>query len=560
MSRLLFLPVSRFSVRYTVANGRPFSELDRLVLRAIRENDSPTLDGLKATFQLPQRPLLENLVTLFHSGWIAMNSQGRLLATEEGVRALKFRTMPLSMRPVENNQMLLMETLMGLCVAVRGGVRYFTEQELTRTGHWLRGKVVEPVVSGILPDEGMIRGLLPRPKGGWIHNIADPRPRGFCAYYLPVVVDPETRRILGLPDRWVPLLEEQLLAAADQAVELDDSAVADVAPFPPNVQKLEEQRERLAEDDLITSQTVQTSALRAALQSAPPDSWIFIACERLDPSWLQAWRDAFHAALVNGVNIDVVWRTIERSDVTESGEVQLRHHIEVINQAASGHQRRGMLRAGPAPTEGRAHFVLVVPGRPQVAYAWIGGCDWLAPADDPRKIAVSVRIRELETLSKLALAASALLSSASANTLSALPETWRELAADLEGRKFMQEDRPDANCTVCLLRNRDLDASVGELLTRDGTIRLRGRLDENETPMIARALDRVDARLSADYLNSAILAGETLIVSASLCLAASPDELPLSKVGLMIARGPAVAGLERRWASDQATAGSSAAD
>lgn len=552
MTRLLFLPVSRFSVRYTVAKGRAVSELDRLVLRAIK-NDSPTLDSLRITFQLPQRPLLENLVTLFHCGWIAMNGHGNLLVTEEGVRALLFRTLPVSMRPVEAMQMILMESQMGLCVAVRGGLRYFSEQELIRTDRWRHGHVIEPVISGIVPDEGVIRGMLPKQKGGWIHSIAPPIPRGNVAYYLPVVADPVTRRILGLPDRWVPLLEDKLLEEAKGAEDVDDAVDLDIRPFAPNALKVEERHETLSEDDLLTDAAAQPSALRAALESAPPGSWIFIGCERINPSWLQEWRDTFTAALLRGVSIDFVWRTIERSDVTEPGEVQLRHQVEVINQSASGRQQRKVLRAGPAATEGRVHFVLVVPPDPAAPFAWIGGYDWLAPAHEAHKTVVSVRIRELETLSKLALSAAALLNSASAGTLSALPETWRELAGRMEGRTFAQDDVRSGNCEVRLLRDREIDASVADLMTRAATSRIRGRVDEPDNPLLGRLSERVDVQSAANHLNAAILGGDTLIVSASLFSGAAAGEATLTRVGLSVSGGPVVEKLKQLWENGQAT-------
>lgn|GEM_PF-6219374 len=575
MTRLLFLPVSRFSVAYIAAAGRPFSELDRLVLRAIIENDSPTLDSLKETFQLPQRPLLENLVTLFHCGWIAMNSQGRFLPTEEGIRALRLKTVPISMRTRPFSQMVLMECLMGLCVAVRGGVRYYSEQQLKRGNRWDFGRVIEPVISGIAPDEGVVRGLLPKRKGEWIHSISAPVARGHCAYFLSVVVDTESGRIVGLPDRWLPLLGDSLIAEAKRASDVEDQTVLDPRPFVLGPLPSDEKRDTLRPDDLLTTVAEQRDALRSALVDAPSGSWIFIAGERINPLCLKAWNEAFSAALRRGVNIDLAWRTIERTDVTESGEVQLKRQIALINETVVDQQRQGMLRASSAPAQGRAHFVLIVPPDPEPPSAWIGGCDWLGADQDPAKTVVSVRIRELELLSNLALTAAALLETASSGTLSALPEAWRELAERLEQRRFAKLAMPDeglGNCDVRLLRDREIERSIAELIDGATSIQIRTRSDGPESSLLKRLVERVrtqpalSARIHADFpspdglssawvfqsgnLAEAMIADDTVIVLSSPVGGSSSHGVWLSDVGLSVKGGPVVEKLAGVWTAE----------
>jgi hypothetical protein len=573
MTRLLFLPVSRFSVAYIAASGRPFSELDRLVLRAIVENDSPTLDSLKETFQLPQRPLLENLVTLFHCGWIAMNSQGRFLPTEEGIRALRLRTVPVSMRTRPFSQMILMECLMGLCVAVRGGVRYYTELQLKQGDRWDFARIIAPVISGIAPDEGVVRGLLPKRKGEWIHSISAPVARGHCAYFLSVVVDTESGRIVGLPDRWLPLLEDSLMAEAMRASDVEDRTILDERPFVLGQLPSDERRDTLGPDDLLTTVGEQREALRAALSDAPSGSWIFIAGERINPQCLQAWGEAFSAALMRGVNIDLAWRTIERTYSNEPGEVQLKRQLALINETVGDQQRPGMLRASLAPSQGRAHFVLVVPPDPETPSAWIGGWDWLGAEQAPSRAVVSVRIRELELLSNLALTAAALLESASSGTLLALPEAWRELAERLEQRRFAKLAMPDeglGNCEVRLLRDREIERSIAELVNVAATVQLRTRSDVPESSLLTRLVERVrtepafSARVHANFpppdglssawlfesgnLAEAMIADDTVIVLSSPIGGTSLDEVWLADVGLAVKGGPVVEKLTGLWA------------
>ena len=64
---IVLIPVSRFRVRYEVAAGFPYSQLDSLVLRAVGEG-STSLEKLVETFQVHPRLLIQSLVTLTHTG------------------------------------------------------------------------------------------------------------------------------------------------------------------------------------------------------------------------------------------------------------------------------------------------------------------------------------------------------------------------------------------------------------------------------------------------------------------------------------------------------------
>src|SRR5262249_7194356 len=135
MTHLLLVPVTKFVVRHQLATGRPFSEVDRLVLRAVVDANCPPMEELLNTFHLPRRMLLEVLITLFQEGWIGLNSQGLFLPTAEGRRALQDRSVPLSIRLSDiRRTYVVVEQITGLGAVVGARTRLDTMHLLRRDG------------------------------------------------------------------------------------------------------------------------------------------------------------------------------------------------------------------------------------------------------------------------------------------------------------------------------------------------------------------------------------------------------------------------------------------
>src|SRR5207244_8549279 len=86
---IVLVPVSRYRIEFDVASGRPYSVLERLVLDAVREGMT-SLASLHGIFQIPQRRLIEALVTLTQAGWLAVggNDEPGFMLTAEGHEAL----------------------------------------------------------------------------------------------------------------------------------------------------------------------------------------------------------------------------------------------------------------------------------------------------------------------------------------------------------------------------------------------------------------------------------------------------------------------------------------
>jgi len=90
----MLIPLSRFEVNYEVGSGRPYSDLDRLVLQAVADG-AGTVEQLSAIFKLPKRLLIEVIVTLARAGWVAVDvAEGGFKATASGGEAAQTGTIP----------------------------------------------------------------------------------------------------------------------------------------------------------------------------------------------------------------------------------------------------------------------------------------------------------------------------------------------------------------------------------------------------------------------------------------------------------------------------------
>ena len=72
---IVLIPLSRFRISFEVAAGRPYSQLERLMLRAIAEGANE-LTKIEETFQVHPRLIVEALVTLTHAGWLSIGGSG----------------------------------------------------------------------------------------------------------------------------------------------------------------------------------------------------------------------------------------------------------------------------------------------------------------------------------------------------------------------------------------------------------------------------------------------------------------------------------------------------
>ena len=79
---IVLLPVGVLRVPFQLASGRPYSYLEELILTSLSE-EAKGLDQLCVLFAIHRRIVIEVLVTLMYSGWIALDPVE--LKTEIGI-------------------------------------------------------------------------------------------------------------------------------------------------------------------------------------------------------------------------------------------------------------------------------------------------------------------------------------------------------------------------------------------------------------------------------------------------------------------------------------------
>jgi hypothetical protein len=208
---ICLLPISRFRVKFEVAAGRPFSQLERMVLQAIKE-EITDLERMQTTFQVHPRILIEALVTLTQAGWVSFSSEegAGFLLTSEGAKATSEGQIPSTTTVTARTAFLLLERLTGGIIG-NDEVRFSTRAQLERV--WDDSVRLSADVHENSLDEGQVRQLLPRRQGEWVRWIGPIDMVSKGAHWVPVGVDTTAGTLVGLPDRWQARLSPVILEA-----------------------------------------------------------------------------------------------------------------------------------------------------------------------------------------------------------------------------------------------------------------------------------------------------------------------------------------------------------
>lgn len=197
---ICLIPVSRFRVTFEVAAGRPFSQLERMVLRAIQDGVGD-LQGMQDVFQVHPRILIEALVTLTQAGWVALSGAegGGFLLTSEGTRASASNKPPSTTVTATKQSFVLLERLTGGLIG-NDEVRFRSAAQLEAV--WDDAVRLRPDCHENDLDEGQVRSLLPRRQGEWVRWIGPIDMLSKGAHWIPIGVDTTAGSIVGLPERW----------------------------------------------------------------------------------------------------------------------------------------------------------------------------------------------------------------------------------------------------------------------------------------------------------------------------------------------------------------------
>ncbi len=478
---ICLIPVSRFRITYEVAAGRPFSRLERMILRAIQQGKSD-LDGLGEIFQVHPRLLIEGLVTLTQAGWLAVGSAGAggFVLTSEGRDAAGSDRPPSTTAVSSRRAFVVMERLTGGLIP-NDEVRFVSKRDLDSV--WEQSLKLSTEVSDNRLDEGQVQHLLPLSQGEWVRWIGPIDMMSKDAHWLPVNVDLHEGVVVGLPEAWLPRLratinDEARGFAANLGEEVRARTWSLGAP----------RRLRMAPDEASDRDVVRVlpvgwpvvisegdfcfrgdgheQLIVGALENAR--SSVLVASAFANITKLEALRPHIDAALKRGLSIDLMWGYMA------DGSTDGLETVEWLRKLAYGAKRdglKGVIRFNQLASGSHAKLLLWDEG--PGFRAWVGSYNWLSATpgdrgkDQPRN--VSVRISAPAVVGALARCAAAMWSGAESEVLTSTSDRWRRIAADLDMMASRSESVA-ANATVRLVLDREHEVLLREWI---GTAQIR---------------------------------------------------------------------------------------
>ena len=177
----LFVPICVLRVRYELASGRPFSDLERLVLSYLAETGA-TVTSLAEAFCLRPAIMIESLVTLAREGWVALDGKtGKYVITSTGRSvALTEDSQPQFLEIEERHITLLMERISGGLIG--NDVRYLKKSDfpdykvpldLTLDAEWWHTRLSGGQVDPFLTKSSRHRSGEQENK--WVHRVDTPQ-------------------------------------------------------------------------------------------------------------------------------------------------------------------------------------------------------------------------------------------------------------------------------------------------------------------------------------------------------------------------------------------------
>lgn len=461
---ITLVPVSRFRVTYEVAAGRPFSQLERMILRAIREGTTELVD-LQKTFEVHPRLLIEGLVTLTHAGWLAVGGTGRegFVLTSEGNEAAGSDRAPSTTEVSSRRAFVVMERLTGALIS-NDEMRFASRKDLEPV--WGQAVRLPTEVADNRLNEGQVQHLLPRRKGEWVRWIGPIDMMSKNAHWLPVNVDTDSGAVVGLPDVWAARLRSSVV---DGAQRLGGTLTAEArarrwnvaAPrrFPPPVSAGDDDMLRvpapawpvaLSESDLFLGAEDHERLLETALAEGRS---ILIASAFANVEKLEVLRPHLEAAIKRGATIDLLWGYM--ADGTADGKVT----VEWLRKLAyDARDAKGHLRFNRSPSG--SHAKLLLWDGPTGFRACVGSYNWLSAQGGgnwPRNL--TVRLSEPAMIAALARCAAALWSGAESEVLTSTGARWRRIAGELDAEASRAEGH-SGNATARLILDRDHEATL----------------------------------------------------------------------------------------------------
>jgi hypothetical protein len=396
---IAFLPITRYLVNFTVAQGRPYSVFERFLLEALSEGPM-ALDDLVTLFKVHRRVVVEGLVSLMQARWIARQALPKttmFATTPLGQSALRTPKLPEKQVSEDRVTYLVMEHLAGQ-IARSSAISFRPMTLLKRQRLWSLGVRIRARQMSSELEMGKARPFLRVnvENDEYIRSINDIRPDGVPTY---VLVDVDTKnsvlKAASVPKDWEALLAPELVEQVrrheellrQQRVVIDDTSPREwLRSAEPDAGS---QGDRwtipFAPSDLLIGLQDHIEALKDCLNEAK--SIVVIACPSLDVATVGSLIPHIRAALARKVNVDVLWGLDPGGSPGKSFSeaLQLLQSVEREPQTSGG-------RILVAKESSKSNARVLFSDRNGRYEAIVGSHDWLGGAGEPARQSGSLRL------------------------------------------------------------------------------------------------------------------------------------------------------------------------
>lgn len=451
------IPVSLFRVKYELGEGRPYSQLQCLVLKAIDEEVANNLESLYEIFQVHRRILIEVLVTLTHEGRIAISSGSDFVLTSSGKEAVKTKEPPKSLKTDKKEATIAMERVTGNLIP-RNEVKLVTKREIREL--WDKSVRLDAEVTENSIDEGQAQILLHCGKNQWLRRIGDIYQSSKDNHWLPVSVDLETDTIVGLPEIWRDRLKYDIIEESRRrSKELDGDFIEkswDIQQPHADKESKDVSRDEwnisLSKDHFLLSNQDHLDCLRKSLSEV--ENSIYIASGSINIQCLQYLETNFTEALKKGADIDIHWG---------SGEESCVKWLKKFAYDSERENLAGTMRFNPEPSPSRGNLILW--DSKQSYKGCVGSFPWLSfltssgneKPELSEKVNISVSFSHPGIVAALSRCAASFSNESCLRTLSSTSDQWRHIAEELDKKASNNNDTPDGvwNSKIRLAVNRE---------------------------------------------------------------------------------------------------------
>ncbi|NPV89964.1 MAG: hypothetical protein HPY50_04215 [Firmicutes bacterium] len=421
---ILFVPVTRFRVTYSLAQGLPYSPLDRLLLEAIGTG-LKTLDKLIDCFQLHPRLLVQSLVTLAQTGWIALGNspEEQFVLTHSGDQALTKNDLPPFREITSRNAYILMDCVTGT-VVLENQVQYIRKWDLKKENLWDRSICLETKVYRNTLDASDVYHLLPRQQGQRLHFVGPIELVSKSSEFLVTDVDPDQGTILNLPPPLKIKLKHDLIAKA-KGLKNYQKQYEDITRFIKRkdgyIDDNLNQRDCIVEwsqESLLTTAEQHNELLSKVFEQA--DSVIYIASSAMDVQTLEKQKEGILDALKRGVEINILCGYLSTPESLD--------WIKKVEYDANRLNLPGKLNFNKELAKSNVRMMLWNEGG--IFNGVIGSHDWLSSSTQEGE-PLGIKISQPRMFEALARCASSLWRTSKSEYLSNVPDCWDNIATNV---------------------------------------------------------------------------------------------------------------------------------